>query len=137
MSLEEIFNTLPFVEHLGIEIDEVGDGYASGSLPLREEHSSNPTSMVAHGGVTSSLADTIGGAAVVSLTEEPSPTVDMRIDYLAPATNDLHAEAEVLRSGGSVATVEIEVRDEDGHHVADATGVYKTSGADGDSPWEA
>jgi uncharacterized protein (TIGR00369 family) len=135
MEFEAIFNELPFVEHLGIEIEEVGEGYAAGRLPLRDEHSSNPASMVAHGGVTYSLADTIGGAAVVSLTEQPSPTVDMRIDYLAPATDDLSAEAEVLRSGGSVATVEVAVHDDDGHHVADATGVYKASGADGDSPW--
>jgi uncharacterized protein (TIGR00369 family) len=137
MELEALFDELPFVRHLGIEVETVEDGYAAARLPLAEHHSSNPDGTVAHGGVTYSLADTVGGAAVVSKTGGPSPTVDMRIDYLAPATDDLRAEAEVLRFGGNVATVGAAVHDADGHHVADARGVYKTSGADGDSPWEA
>jgi uncharacterized protein (TIGR00369 family) len=137
MDLAEIFNSLPFVEHLGIEVTEVGEGRAEGRLEFRPEHSSVPGGQVAHGGVTYALADTIGGVAVASLDPAPTPTIDMRIDYLSPATDDLHASAEVLRAGGNVATVEVTVRDAEGSRVADATGVYKTTGADGDSPWEA
>lgn len=135
MTLESIFNDIPFVESLGIEVTEAADGHAEGHLPLREEHTTNPHGGVAHGGVTYSLADTVGGAAVVSLTENVAPTVDMRMDYLAPATDDLTAEADVVRHGGSVAVVNVEVHDADDHHVATARGVYKTGGQDGDSPW--
>jgi len=135
MNLEALFNDIPFVEHLGIELTEVGDGHAEGRLPLRDEHSSNPGSTIAHGGVTYSLADTVGGAAVVSLSGTVSPTVDMRMDYLAPATDDLRAEADVVRSGGSVAVVDVEVYDADGHHVASARGTYKTDGEGDGSPW--
>ncbi|SFR88286.1 uncharacterized domain 1-containing protein [Halomicrobium zhouii] len=135
MSLEAVFNEIPFVESLGIEVTEAANGHAEGRLPLREEHTTNPHGGVAHGGVTYSLADTVGGAAVVSLTGDVAPTVDMRIDYLAPATADLTATADVVRNGGSVAVVNVEVHDADDHHVATARGVYKTGGQNGESPW--
>ncbi len=48
-----------------------------------------------------SLVDTVGGAAVISQSGTVSPTVDMRIDYLAPATADLRTEAEVIRTAGA------------------------------------
>lgn len=135
MSLQSMFNDIPFVERLGMEITAVEDGAAVGTLPLQDSHSSNPESMIAHGGVTYSLVDTVGGAAVVSQSGTVSPTVDMRIDYLAPATSDLRAEAEVVRNGGSVAVVDIEVYDDDDRHVASARGTYKTDGDNGESPW--
>ncbi len=134
MDLEDLMNEMPFVEELGIEVTEAVDGHAEGVLPLRPEHTSNPHGGVAHGGVTYSLADTVGGAAVISVIEDVAPTVDMRIDYLAPATGDLTAEADVVRHGGSVAVVNVEVG-ADGQHVATARGVYKTGGGDGESPW--
>ncbi|WP_135303602.1 PaaI family thioesterase [Haloarcula amylovorans] len=135
MSLQALFNDIPFVAELGIEMTEVSDGHAEARLPLRPEHSSNPQARIAHGGVTYSLVDTVGGAAVVSLSGTISPTVDMRIDYLAPATADLRAEADVVRNGGSVAVVDVEVYDADDHHVATARGTYKTDGDGGHSPW--
>lgn len=39
----------------------------------------------------------MGGAALVSLTDQPVPTIDMRIDYLEVGTGDLYAEADVVR----------------------------------------
>lgn len=137
MNLESLFNDIPFVAMLGVELTRAADGRAEGELPLREEHTTNPHGNVAHGGVTYSLADTVGGAAVVSLVGDVAPTVDMRIDYLAPATDDLTAAAEVVRHGGSVAVVDVEVHDAAGHHVATARGVYKTSGNGAESPWTA
>jgi len=132
---EELFSQLPFVERLGIEMESAGDGRAVGTLELEDGHSSVPWKTVAHGGVTYSLADTVGGAAVYSLHPKPTPTIDMRIDYLAPGTDRLRAEAEVVRDGGSVAVVSVDVTDDDGEAVADARGVYKTGGGDGETTW--
>ena len=73
--------------------------------------------------------------ALVSLTGTLVPTIDMRIDYLAPATTDLRTEAEVVRSGGSVSVVDAEVYDTDGRHIASARGTYKTDGERGESLW--
>ncbi|MFB6308851.1 MAG: PaaI family thioesterase [Haloarculaceae archaeon] len=137
MDAEAILNAVPFVDYLGIEIVEAADGYAEARLPLRAEHSTNPAGEIAHGGVTYSLADTVGGAATLSLVESVPPTVDMRIDYLAPATDDLRAEGSVVRSGESTAVVNAEVYDTDDHHVASARGVYKTDGQGEETPWTA
>ena len=135
MSLSELFNQMPFAKLLGIEVTEAADGHAEGRLPFGDELRSNPHGSVAHGGATYALADTIGGAAVVSLAEDVSPTVDMRIDYLAPAETDLYATAEVIREGSSLSMVRVEVEDEDGTQVATAQGTYKTGGQGDGTPW--
>lgn len=136
MELQELFNAMPFARHLGIEVTAVGDGTARGHLELAEEHASAPGRSVAHGAVPYALADTVGGAAVMSRAMRPTPTVDMRIDYLAPSDGDrIEATAELVRYGDSVAVAEVEVADETDAQVARARGVYKTGGGDGETAW--
>ncbi|WP_267642169.1 PaaI family thioesterase [Haloarchaeobius amylolyticus] len=135
MTVADIFDAMPYAQHLGIELTDADEGYARGVLELGEEHSSVPGRVVAHGGVVHSLADHVGGAAIISLVHKPTPTIDIRIDHLSPATDDLVAEAEVVRNGGDVATVDITVEDVTGQSVATARGVYKTGGGDGGSAW--
>jgi uncharacterized protein (TIGR00369 family) len=127
MDIEAFFEEMPFADLLGVELTEVEDGHAEGHLEMREELSWNADRLMAHGGVTFTLADTVGGAALVSEVDQPVPTIDMRIDYLDAGTGDLRAEADVVRVGGDVGTVDVEVyADADGTLVADARGVYKT-----------
>jgi len=135
MSVADLLNGMPFADHLGMEVVEAADGRAVVELPMREELSSVPGRRIAHGGVTYALADTAAGAAVISLHHKPTPTVDMRMDYLAPATTDLRAEATVVRDGGSVATAEVTIEDVDGTHVADARGTFKTGGGGDGGAW--
>lgn len=138
MDPTEVFEWIPFARELGIEITEAADGHARGHLLLEDWHSSNPQGMVAHGGVAYSLADTVGGAAAVSVNDTITPTIDMRIDYLAPATGtELHAEADVVRNGNSVCTVDVTVTDGGETGIAEARGVYKTGGGDDETPWTA
>jgi uncharacterized protein (TIGR00369 family) len=126
MDIETFFESMPFASLLGIELTTVEDGHAEGELELRDELSWNADRVMAHGGVTFTLADTVGGAALVSLVEQPVPTIDMRIDYLNAGRGDLRAEADVVRLGGDVGTVDVAVYTEDGTHIAEARGVYKT-----------
>lgn len=136
MELTELFNRTPFVEHLGIELTEAEDGHAEGRLPFSDELRSNNHGSVAHGGATYALADTVGGAAAISLAGDVTPTVDMRIDYLAPATSDLTATAEVIRFGSSLAMVQVDIHDAGGERVATAQGTYKTGGQGEETPWQ-
>ena len=126
MDIESFFEGMPFADPLGIEITTASAGHAEGHLTVRPALSWNADREIAHGGVSFALADTVGGAALVSLVEQPVPTIDMRIDYLEAGTGTLYAVADVRRQGGSVGVVDIEVTDEDGTTVADARGVYKT-----------
>lgn len=138
MSPDAALSRMPFAEHLGIEVEYAEGGEAVGRLPLQPHHSSNHDAAIAHGGVTYSLADTVGAAAVMSESGTVTPTVDMRMDYLAPATADLRAEAAVIRLGGSLGVARIEIYAEDGDdtHVATAHGTYKTdTEAAGETPW--
>lgn len=135
MDLSERFSSMPFADLLGIEVTAAANGYAEGYVPMREDLSSVAGGTIAHGGVTYALADTIGGAAVISRTEDVAPTIDMRIDYVAPATTDILAAADVVRLGGSVGVADVEVRDADDDLVATARGVYKTGGDSEGTPW--
>ncbi|MCO8244203.1 MULTISPECIES: PaaI family thioesterase [unclassified Haladaptatus] len=126
MDIEAFFEGMPFADLLGVEVTEAADGHAEGRLEMREELSWNQDRLMAHGGVAFTLADTVGGAALVSLNDQPVPTIDMRIDYLSAGTGDLRAEADVVRNGSDVGTVDVNVYDEDGEHIAEARGVYKT-----------
>jgi uncharacterized protein (TIGR00369 family) len=126
MDIEEFFETMPFASLLGVDVTEAADGHAEGEIEMREELSWNADRVMAHGGVTFTLADTVGGAALVSEVDQPVPTIDMRIDYLEAGTGDLRAVADVARVGGDVGTVDVDVYAEDGAHVAQARGVYKT-----------
>lgn len=141
MDVEAFFEEMPFADLIGVELTDVGGGHAEGSVEMRPELSWNSEEVLAHGGVTFTLADTVGGAALVSLVDRPVPTVDMRIDYLAAARGDLSAEADVRRVGGQVGVVDVQVygdstesdadadTDADtytGRLHAEARGVYKT-----------
>lgn len=127
MDTEAFFEEMPFASLLGIEVTECSDGHAEGELAVTEELSWNEDRLMAHGGVTFTLADTVGGAALVSLVDQPVPTIDMRIDYLSAGTGDLYAEADVVRCGSDVGTVDVDVyAADDDELVADARGVYKT-----------
>ena len=126
MDIAEFFETMPFADLLGVDVTEAADGHAEGYLEMREELSWNPDRLMAHGGVTFTLADTVGGAALVSLVDQPVPTIDMRIDYLEAGTGDLYAEAETVRCGDQVGVVDVIVTDDEGTALADARGVYKT-----------
>ena len=67
-----------------------------------------------------------------------TPTIDLRIDYLAPATEDIRAEAKVIRIGSSLGMARVDLYAEDGEntHVATAHGTFKTDTDDaGKSPW--
>ena len=52
-------------------------------------------------------------------------TIDLRIDYLDPATADVFtASASVLRAGGRVVVARMDLREEGGGLVAVGTGTY-------------
>lgn len=136
MGIKEHLNRSPFRELLGIEITTVGKGYAEGQLSLEQKHSSRRGELIAQGGVAFTLADSVGGAAAISLEGRPTPTIDFRIDYLRPGTDDLYAAGEVTRSGSETSVVDVLVTDADDNDVATARGVYKTSELAADAPWE-
>ncbi|WP_336133611.1 PaaI family thioesterase [Natronomonas amylolytica] len=123
MEIERFFEQLPFVNFLGIEVVEADNGRAEGYLEMQDELSWNANEQMAHSGVTFTLAEVTGAAAMVSLNEPPVFTIDIDVKYLNTGYGDLYAEAEVVRNGDEVGIVEVDVVDEDQSRVVGATAV--------------
>lgn len=95
------FNKGDHFHQLGLAIDDVGDGRVRVKLPWGEHLVGNPDTGVIHGGVLTTMLDTCCGFATCTALEDPElcPTMDLRIDYMRPATpgETLYAEGEVYR----------------------------------------
>lgn len=119
----------PLVAHLGIRVDELGDDRARLRLPFAAHVATMGD--VVHGGAISALADTAAMAASWA-TDEPMPadpsgaTVSLHTNFLAAArASDLVADATVLRRGGRLCFVRVDVRDAGDQLVATASATYR------------
>ncbi len=100
---------VPFNRFLGIQIAAARDGFVRLELPFRPELIGDQSRPALHGGVISTLIDTAGGFAVWTKIEmlDRVSTIDLRVDYLAPAAAEtLVAEATVVRVGNRVGVVD-------------------------------
>lgn len=119
---EQILENHEFLQHLGITIEEQSEGRVRLFLP-HQEPLTNPGSDAMQGGVVSTLVDHTGGAAVRTglddPLETPHATANLKVTYVRPAAGDLTAVGEVVRIGGSLGVVSVEVSAEttDGREV--------------------
>lgn len=78
-------------------------------LDYHERLAGNPETGVVHGGVISTLLDTVAGLTAMSAVSATTPvaTLDLRIDYLKPARpgDAIYADADCFRLSRSVAFV--------------------------------
>ncbi len=100
---------VPHMAELGLEIVEAAPREGVMRLPFRDDLVGNPDTGVLHGGVITTLIDSIAGFAVFASMEEMRPiaTLDLRIDYLKPATagEDLFAYAHCYKVTRNIAFV--------------------------------
>jgi uncharacterized protein (TIGR00369 family) len=100
-------DSIPHSKALGLKIISVRRGFGSMQLDWREELVGNPETGVLAGGPLTALMDSCCGMSVATMLKEPAPfaTLDLRIDYVRPATpgQAVIAEAECYRITRSVA----------------------------------
>jgi uncharacterized protein (TIGR00369 family) len=97
-------------------------------LRYRDELSRAPHEKSFHGGVIATLIDLAGHAAVAVKIGKMAPTIDLRIDYLRPSDGaDLIARARLLKSGRTVARVDIDITDTRGRLIAVGRGSFSTA----------
>jgi uncharacterized protein (TIGR00369 family) len=122
-----------FMAFLSVQLEEFTTEQAVLSVPF-DEKLTNPTEPPRmHGGVAATLIDTVGGLALrphLSAPVEGSmATINLDVNYLRPATDDLVATAEPVRVGGTVGvaevTVESETPDDGVQPVAVGQGAYR------------
>ena len=112
---------IPFLQHLKIQTDELGQGTARLSLPIEREFTNSLGT--AHGGVIMSLLDVAVCTAARTLHPESVGviTIDLSVSFIGGASGRrLHADARVLKDGRSMSFVEGEAKNEDGSLVAKA-----------------
>jgi uncharacterized protein (TIGR00369 family) len=109
-AIETGFSAAPFVAHLGIELENLGDGWCEAALRLQDWHLQQTG--VAHAGVLATLADHCAGAAASTQLPEGEfvVTVEFKINLLRGARGErLHCRAEVLKRGSTLSVVESQV----------------------------
>ena len=112
---------IPFVSHLKILTETLGEGSAQLSLPI-EPHLTNSIGTV-HGGVIMSLLDVALCTAARTLHPDSLGviTIDMSTSFIGGGSGArLLAEARVLKNGRTMIFVEGEANNEDGSLVAKA-----------------
>jgi uncharacterized protein (TIGR00369 family) len=94
-------------------------------MPMRPEFERGTGTGQYHGGVIATFIDVAGDFAVALVVGGPVPTINLRVDYLRPASNtSLTATARVRRAGRTVGVVDIDVHDHNGKLVAVGRGTY-------------
>jgi len=115
----------PFSSFLGINYDFFENGVCRMSLMPREEYF-NPNHVLS-GAVIYSMIDHGMGAALWSLNpEEPTATIEIKINYLKAIKEitPLTGEVRVVEKKSRIAYLEGEVRTKSGTLVARATGTF-------------
>ncbi|MGE5131183.1 MAG: PaaI family thioesterase [Sphingomonadaceae bacterium] len=117
---------IPFIEHLGIGIEELGEGRARLSLSLAPQFTNSLGT--AHGGVILTLLDVALCTAARTLHPDSAGviTIDLSTSFIGGGTGPrLFAEARVLKNGRSIIFAEGEALNEDGSLVAKAVGTVR------------
>ena len=139
--LTKVFDEMiPFNRVLGLRITSLKADGVKGRIDMRPELIGHFISQRLHGGVISAGLDATGGVAVMAaigarhMDETPTQrlhrfgklgTIDLRVDYLRPATGDhFELRANVLRLGSRVATTRMEFLSAEGTLLASAAAAY-------------
>jgi len=120
---------IPHNHALGMSFVDYAPGVAWMKLPYDERLVGNVETRVLHGGAISSLLDSTCGAAVFIKLEVPTriATLDLRIDYLRPATPDLDVlcKADCYKLTRNVAFVRaLAYHDHESDPIAAAAGSF-------------
>ena len=112
-----------------MQVTHFVDGVAEMVIPIRPEFTGDPDRPALHGGVVSTLADTVGGLAVFTQIgrDRIASTLDLRVDYLRPGAvdKDIYARARVVRAGNRVAATHTTIyQDNIDRPIATANAVY-------------
>ena len=131
---------IPFNQVIGMSVGTYSNKKVELLFSRRDELIGNKMQNILHGGVTSSVLDTVGGLfAVRSVFENLDEctfetfqkkfskigTIDLRVDFLRPGRGEhFTASASLLRSGNKVAVCRMELHNENQDVIAVGTGTY-------------
>lgn len=121
--MRELYDASPVHAHMGLTLDEVGDGTVTVRLAVKPEHINGLG--VVHGGIISAGLDSALLQCVRSRCSgaDHLTTVEMKVNFLEPANPPtLIFTGTAARVGGSLGVAHAEAHDAEGKHVATAMG---------------
>jgi uncharacterized protein (TIGR00369 family) len=126
----EFQKKIPFVGHLGIEVDSIGDGKAVLSVTVKPGFTNSFGS--AHGGLIMSIMDVALCTAARSQHADSIGviTIDISMQFIGVGKDKLIAEARVLKPGRNTVFTEGEIRNTDGSLVAKGIGTVRVRTAE-------
>jgi uncharacterized protein (TIGR00369 family) len=122
------FPSSPFIQKLGLELDEVDDGRASVRLPWSQENTT--VGDMVHGGAIAALVDVTVMVTAWGGAELPEKfrgvTVSMATEFVdAARAEDIVGHGEIVRRGRTLTTVDVTIVGADERVVAKAIATYK------------
>ena len=129
-TLDAMVRGCPFHRWLGVSLKSMSGDSVEILLPWREEFVSDPEVRYTQGGILAALIDLAADYAIAARIGERSRdewATLLRVDYhRAALPGPLVARASVIKLGGTLATAEAHVFDENDKLVASGRGVYLT-----------
>lgn len=142
--LRDMFeHRLRFNELIGLKVASLDPQAPRLSLDMRPDLVGSALHSRLHGGAIATALDTVGGFAVLLAVAEKHSnetseqimnrfsrfgTIDLRVDYLRPGIGAcFHAGASVMRLGGRIASVRMELKNGEELLIATGTAAYVIS----------
>ncbi len=115
---------IPFVHHLGFELNVFDGGQSELAYQARPEHLNS--NGVTHGGATMTLLDVSMAVAARSVQKDMGVvTIEMKTSFIRPALGRLIAKGQLLHRTKTLAFMQASIWDEQGGLCAHGTGTFK------------
>ena len=115
---------IPFVDHLGFELQLFDGGLSELLYAPRPEHLNSFA--VTHGGALMTLLDVTMAVAARSVQKDMGVvTIEMKTSFMQPARGKLIGKGHLMHRTATMAFTEGTVFDEEGRTCAHATGTFK------------
>lgn len=116
---------VPFIAHLGVQIERAEAGEAVVSMALAPHLLNNHNA--GHGGVVMTLLDCAMAHAALSRVDYAREvvTVDMHVGFMRASHGALKAVGKTVGGGRSICFCEARVEDAQGHVVAQSMGTFR------------
>lgn len=125
-----VWSDSTFFKWMGLEILEAGNDYAKLRLPVNDHHRGGGGTAAVNGGVLAYMLDGVMGVAVHSgnppeIGGQVTMTLNLEFLDMASADDQIIAEAEVVRRGGSTVFVDGRVYNSQDRVACRGHGIYR------------
>jgi uncharacterized protein (TIGR00369 family) len=119
-SLQAMLDSVPVSQFIPLRVTEldVSQGFLELRCRPQAAHGRSQGAEQVHGGVIAALVDIAAACVVGATARAEAATVDLRVDYLRPASGDLTIAARCLRLGRRIATADVVISKLEGDEVA-------------------